>query len=431
MKIVKLQGAQFLSCKSRRWKSWDILILRYGIMITTFCSCFMRLIDIIIQTFPIQNKYQSPESLRNISHLRMRTPLNSTLLRFRSDTIALLTQFFYEKRFQQTHPPVITSSDCEGAGEAFGVNAGGAAKEFFRDPKYLTVSSQLHLEALAQALGDVWTLSPTFRAEQSDTSRHLSEFYMLEAEMSFLRDMGEVMNLIQEMLSSLVTGLGPLNASIELHRNRTDAKDPAEKLAYEDLEDQIIIDRRWRGLVTPKEWPRITYTEAIDKLQSVADRFEHKPVWGSGLQSEHERYLAEEVGYDRIADAYMPIFVTQYPRGIKAFYMPLSVSPPSQGQTVECFDLLVPHIGELAGGSLREHRREELEDSMRFHGLDVPSKHKSGGNDMSWYLELRHWGCPPHGGFGLGFDRLLGYLTGVQNVRDVVPFPRYYQRCDC
>lgn len=362
-------------------------------------------------------------------HLRSRTQLNSTLLRFRSDATALLTQFFFNEQFQQTHPPIITSSDCEGAGEAFSVKTGDKA-EFFRTPKYLTVSSQLHLEALAQSLGNVWTLSPTFRAEKSDTSRHLSEFQMLEAEMSFVNDMDEVMLLVQNMLKSLAGGLKKLRAANELEKHRLDSKEPAEKLAFEDLVDAQELQRRWRGLLVEKTWPRLTYTEAIELLQPVADMFEHKPVWGKGLQSEHEKYLAEKVGYDEATDSYVPIFVTQYPQEIKAFYMLQSADSPPQGQTVDCFDLLVPSLGELAGGSMREHRMAELEDNMRLHGLEVPGQ-KAPAGSMGWYLDLRRWGSPPHGGFGLGFDRLLSYLTGVQNVRDVVPFPRHFERCDC
>ncbi|KAF4980467.1 hypothetical protein FZEAL_3531 [Fusarium zealandicum] len=377
-----------------------------------------------------QNKYQTPESLRTITHLRSRTPLNSTLLRLRSDTTALLTQFFFQERFQQTHPPIITSSDCEGAGEAFSVKASSPG-EFFRDPKYLTVSSQLHLESLAQSLGNVWTLSPTFRAEQSDTSRHLSEFYMLEAEMSFVDDMDDVMDLAQRMLNSLARGLKELNAAKELKQNRDDSKDPAERLAFNDLVDQEQLDRRWRGLLTTKRWPRLTYSEAIDILRPIADQFEHKPTWGAGLQSEHERYLAEKIGYNDATDASVPVFITQYPREIKAFYMRKSASSPAAGPTVDCFDLLVPNLGELAGGSMREHRLPQLEENMRALGLEVPSKRSSKGKELAWYLDLRRWGCPPHGGFGLGFDRLLSYLTGVPNVRDVVPFPRHHERCDC
>ncbi|KAG5977564.1 hypothetical protein E4U55_006660 [Claviceps digitariae] len=381
-------------------------------------------------TNPIQNKYQTPESLRYSSHLRCRTPLNSTLIRLRSDAIALLTSFFFAEKFQQTHPPIITSSDCEGAGEAFTVKA-GTKKEFFRHAKYLTVSTQLHLEALAQSVGNVWTLSPTFRAEQSDTSRHLSEFYMLEAEMGFVEDMDEVMGLVQKMLMSLANGLKELRAATELDLNRLDSRDPAERLAFADLVTREELQRRWAGLLSPNKWPRLTYSEAIERLQPVADQFEHKPIWGSGLQSEHEKYLAKEVGYDKADDAYLPIFITQYPRDIKAFYMLRSTSPPPQGETVDCFDLLVPDLGELAGGSMRENRLSELEHNMRLHGLEVPKKGQEKANSLGWYLDLRRWGCPPHGGFGLGFDRLLSYLSGVSNIRDVVTFPRHHHRCDC
>lgn len=361
----------------------------------------------------------------------MRTPLNTTLLRLRSDVTALVNQFFFQQQFQQSHPPIITSSDCEGAGEAFLVKAPAAGEEFFRSQKYLTVSSQLHLEALAQALGNVWTLSPTFRAEQSDTSRHLSEFYMLEAEMSFVSDMNEVMDLIQNLMVTLVTGLRQQRSTFELFNNRLDAKQPAEVLAFKDLVDLQHLERRWNGLASKSPWPRITYTAAIEMLQDASVTFEHQPTWGAGLQSEHERYLAEKIGYDESNNAYMPVFVTDFPRQIKAFYMPMSKSPPAQGVTVDCFDLLVPQIGELAGGSMREHRLPELEDNMKFHGLEVPTGRKPRDGDLSWYTDLRRWGCPPHGGFGIGFDRLLSYLTGVHNVRDVVPFPRHYQRCDC
>lgn len=351
------------------------------------------------------------------------------MLRFRSDATALVTNFFFERGFQQCHPPIITSSDCEGAGEAFNVQA-GTKEHFFRDPKYLTVSSQLHLEAFAQSIGDVWTLSPTFRAEQSDTSRHLSEFYMLEAETSFTEDMDEVMDLLQDMLRSTCTALHARRAACELRNNRKDARDPVERLAFEDLIPEDQLQRRWRGLMTAARWPRLTYTDAIAYLKPYAAQFEHEPTWGKGLQSEHEKFLAEKFGYDSESDAYLPVFITQYPREIKAFYMRQSQASEEQGATVDCFDLIVPHMGELAGGSMREHRLTELEDNMRLHGLTVPRPNQSQHSPLGWYLDLRRWGSHPHGGFGLGFDRLLSYLTGVQHLRDVVPFPRYFGRCD-
>ncbi|KAG6176137.1 hypothetical protein E4U36_008221 [Claviceps purpurea] len=355
---------------------------------------------------------------------------SQTLRELRVEAVDILGSSDHQEGFQQTHPPIITSSDCEGAGEAFTVKT-GSKEEFFKQTKYLTVSSQLHLEALAQSLGNVWTLSPTFRAEKSDTSRHLSEFYMLEAEMEFVKDMDEVMDLVQKMLMNLATSLKELRAANELEKNRLDARDPAEKGAFADLVERQELQRRWAGLSSPNRWPRITYSDAMERLQPIADQFEHKPVWGSGLQSEHEKYLAKEIGYDKATDAYVPVFVTQYPRKIKAFYMHRSASPPPQGETVDCFDLLVPDLGELAGGSMREHRLSELEHNMTLHGLEVPTKKQDRGNGLGWYLDLRRWGCPPHGGFGLGFDRLLSYLSGVPNIRDVVPFPRHHQRCQC
>ncbi|KAI9901272.1 hypothetical protein N3K66_003089 [Trichothecium roseum] len=390
-------------------------------------------------TNPIQHKYQTSESLRYTPHLRSRTPINGTMLRFRSDAAAVLTQFFFKEGYQQTHPPIITSSDCEGAGETFSVLDGDLSKpsggaegqkpqhHFFKSPKYLTVSAQFHLEAMAQSLGNVWTLSPTFRAEKSDTSRHLSEFYMLEAEMSFVDEMDDVMGLVQNMMKSLAEGLRQLRAAQELRQNRSDSKEPAERLAFADLESQDELERRWRGLLVAQTWPRITYTEAVDMLQQADVEFQHAPVWGGGLQSEHEQYLARKLGFDEEQDAYVPVFITQYPRDVKAFYMRESSSPPPQGQTVDCFDLVVPDLGELAGGSMREHRLDRLQGNIKHHNLEAAAS----GKALGWYVDLRRWGSPPHGGFGLGFDRLLSYLTGVTSVRDVVPFPRHYQRCDC
>lgn len=372
-------------------------------------------------------------------HLRPRTPLNALLLRLRSDAIASLTQFFASRAFTQTHPPIITSSDCEGAGEVFTLNPAGkvpadkattpAAQEpeFFRSKKYLTVSTQLHLEALAQAVGDVWTLSPVFRAEQSDTSRHLSEFYMLEAEMSFVDDLSSVMDLTEDMLRALGTGLFQTPTVQELLSR------PAK--VGSDLAPADVVTGRWEGLMQDS-WPRITYTEAVDLLQQKSDRLSLKAAWGMGLQTEHEKFLADYVGGGR-----KPVFVTHYPRDIKAFYM-LQGSPVAAGPTVDCFDLLVPEFCEIAGGSMREHRLEPLLSAMRRSGTLASAPGVEGDTEtgkldgmsagsLDWYVDLRRWGSPPHGGFGLGFDRLLSYLSGVQTVRDIVAFPRWYGRCDC
>lgn len=376
-------------------------------------------------------------------HLRPRTPFNSALLRFRSEVIATLTQFFATRDFIQTHPPIITSSDCEGAGEVFTVTPATKKEDetdesFFRVRKYLTVSTQLHLEALAQSVGNVWTLSPTFRAERSDTSRHLSEFYMLEAEMSFVDELGGIMDLIEGMLRHLATTLYTSRVAQEL-------RSPSDKSSGDSAGDRASpeeVDKRWQGLMQ-LSWPRLTYTEAIKILNADEQLFEHKPRWGEGLQSEHEKHIARVVGQGK------PVFVTDYPRSIKAFYMrptqthaqATADAPASCQDTADCFDLLVPEFCEIAGGSMREHRLPQLLDTMNRHGIFTSALEDSTNPNvdestapacsLDWYADLRRWGCPPHGGFGLGFDRLVGYLSGIQTIRDTVTFPRWYGRCDC
>ncbi|RKF83599.1 Asparagine--tRNA ligase, mitochondrial [Golovinomyces cichoracearum] len=379
-------------------------------------------LDVVAATdsnFPLQKKYQTPEYLRTIPHLRMRTPFNTTLLRLRSEVIAVITKKLSEMSFIQTHTPIITSSDCEGAGEVFQIglaskHKSSSGQEFFRSPKYLTVSSQLHLEALAQAVGKVWTLSPAFRAEKSDTSRHLSEFYMLEAEINFADSMYDVMKLIQEILLPVVQTLYSSQIGDEiLSRGPLGEKD---------------TKRRWDGISSP--WKCITYTDAIKILKSCTHIFDHEPKFGLNLQAEHERYLTNEVGVT--SDRASPLFVTHFPRAIKPFYMLPSESNDDGLETVECFDVLVPDLGEMAGGSLREYRLEPLIKSMFMNEL-IPSNSPSDQDlrDLKWYVDLRKWGCVPHGGFGLGFDRLLGFLAGVANIREMVTFPRWVGRCDC
>ncbi|KAI9814300.1 MAG: asparaginyl-tRNA synthetase [Thelocarpon impressellum] len=394
--------------------------------------------------YPLQKKFHTAEYLRTMPHLRTRTPFNSLLLRLRSHAIARLTTFFASRGYVQTHPPIITSTDCEGAGEVFTVASGPAANDeapFFRSPKHLTVSSQLHLEALAQSVGKVWTLSPTFRAERSDTARHLSEFYMLEAEMAFVDRLGGVMSLVEEMVRDLAVSLQDARLGKEL----LTAKRTGETGEEESVSDVAqLLQRRWQGLAVGP-WPRITYTEAIERLEKAVETkeadFQFPPTWGAGLQAEHERFIASSVGQGG------PVFVTDYPRAIKAFYMSPSEASPANAdinatnrETAACFDLLMPEICEVAGGSMREHRLPELLEAMRAHGLvdasdastdesGMPSDGALGS--LRWYAELRRWGSVPHGGFGLGFDRLLGYLAGVPNVREVVTFPRWAGRCDC
>ncbi|KAI1372182.1 asparaginyl-tRNA synthetase [Hypoxylon crocopeplum] len=390
------------------------------------------------KTFPIQKKYQTPEYLRALPHLRPRIPFNSAVLRFRSEIITSLTNFFGSRDFIQTHTPILTSSDCEGAGEVFHVSSSDptpspstskTSKSFFRRPVYTTVSAQLHLEALAQALGHVWTLSPTFRAEQSDTPRHLSEFYMLEAEMNFTDKLDSVMDLVEDMLRHICTDLAGSRVRDELLVRAGERPT--------DLATAEQVSQRWEGLMR-KDWPRITYTEAIELLKHSETPFVHSPIWGKDLHTEHEKYIAMKVGRDN-----SPVFVTNYPRDIKAFYMRANAEDSdasTPGATVDCFDLLVPDFCEIAGGSMREHRLGDLLASMRAHGIDSNSSSSSDGgaessksaeNNLNWYVDLRRWGCPPHGGFGLGFDRLICYLSGVQTIHDTSAFPRWYGRCDC
>jgi asparaginyl-tRNA synthetase len=380
------------------------------------------------KTFPLQKKYQTPEYLRTMPHLRTRISSNAAMLRLRSDVIAELTEFFSRNGFIQTHTPIITSSDCEGAGEVFNVGSahtGPITKDsdgtFFRSPKYLTVSSQLHLEALAQSVGKVWTLSPTFRAEKSDTARHLSEFYMLEVEVGFEEHLESVMGLAEQTIKT---------ATILFEDTYVGSQIGPELLELQDDDGKQELTRRWHGIIH-HTFPRITYSEAIKILQSSSHQFEHDAKWGSGLQAEQERYIAREVGGQK--DYTIPVFVTHYPKAIKPFYMLPSITNDEGRETVDCFDLLVPEACEIIGGSMREHRLEPLIKSMQANGMIPPGSNLSNEElgDLKWYIDLRRWGSVPHGGFGLGFDRLLGYLAGVPNIREVVTFPRWVGRCDC
>ncbi|PBP23583.1 asparaginyl-tRNA synthetase [Diplocarpon rosae] len=327
-------------------------------------------------TYPLQKKWHTPEFLRTMPHLRVRTQANSTLLRLRSDAIATVTGMFHELGFTQTHTPIITSSDCEGAGEVFHVGRAPPSKKhkkgddgtFFKGKKYLTVSSQLHLEALAQSAGNVWTLSPTFRAEKSDTARHLSEFYMLEAEVNFTENLEDVMKVVQSTVCSITENL-------------------------------------------------LSGSKTATELMNLATR-ERKAHTGLKSQLPHGETDAEK---------------QMMRRAIKPFYMLPSRTSAEGRETVDCFDLLVPEACEIAGGSMREHRLAPLIESMQARKMipsDVSSTELDFG-DLKWYVDLRRWGSAPHGGFGLGFDRLLGYLAHVPNIREVVAFPRWVGRCDC
>ena len=311
--------------------------------------------------------------------------------------------------------------------------------EFFDSPKYLTVSSQLHLEAFIHEHQRVWTLSPTFRAEKSDTPRHLSEFYMLEAELRTER-LQEVMDLVEDLIRSVATNLRTSSVGHELLTIKLIADSDPKKSLQTRSE---VVQRRWQGLERGP-WVRIPYGDAIQLLQAaVMDgraEFKYPPSWDLGLQFEHEKFLTAEVGQGS------PLFVTDYPHLTKPFYMLPSSTRDTTAidhrPTVACFDLLFPQIGEVVGGSLREHRLEPLLHSMQKHGLNGSIQTKRNlhnqaahayaahtGN-LEWYADLRRYGSVPHGGFGLGFDRLIGFLAGVDNVRDVVPWPRYYRRCE-
>ncbi|KAF3915256.1 hypothetical protein ABW20_dc0110564 [Dactylellina cionopaga] len=373
-------------------------------------------------SYPLQKKSHSFEYLRSIPHLRPKSNTFKSLLLLRSAAISHLTTFFTSASFLQTHPPILTSSDCEGAGEVFAVvSQHKDRRPFFTDPVYLTVSAQLHLEALALAASRVWCLSPAFRAEKSDTARHLNEFYMLEGEMAFVDDVTEVMDVVEGMITHLVNGItGDDGLKADLLGRRKSASE-------QGLLDSEALEKRWMA-ITDKPWAAITYTDAIRVLQQAAadgkKMFKFSVEWGMNLQSEHEKYIAEVVGDGA------PVFVTDFPMQLKPFYMlPNSSTEDQEGggrKTAACFDLLLPQVGEIVGGSLREHRYEALERAMEERGMSEDTK-----KQLGWYLELRKWGSVPHGGFGLGFDRLLAYLAGVENIRETVSFPRWYDRCLC
>jgi asparaginyl-tRNA synthetase len=357
----------------------------------------------------------------------------------------------------QILPPLITSSDCEGAGQVFTITpqsqgqppgtpaavAANQPKLYFREPKYLTVSSQLHLEAHAAEQGEVWALTPVFRAEESDTPRHLSEFYMLEVEARQV-SLEALTDSVQQLVGYLVQKTQASSTGAEILKYYANEKYKSTGMEFVD------IKRRWEALQRP--WRQITYSEAIDVLKDAYDSsagklFVQKPQWGHSLQLEHERWLADEHFH------HTPVFVTHYPKAIKPFYMlPSERSPDgAPGDTVACFDLLFPFgYAEIAGGSLREHRLEPLIQAMRETGLlrsqneDIDDgQPKANGEgypflqpgeslgNLEWYADLRRFGSSPHGGYGLGFDRLVAYLTGASNVREVVPFPRTWGKAEC
>ncbi|WP_313126448.1 asparagine--tRNA ligase [Proteiniclasticum ruminis] len=351
--------------------------------------------------FPLQKKRHTFEYLRTIAHLRPRGNTYSAVFRVRSLAAFAIHKFFQERGFVYVHTPIITGSDAEGAGEMFHVStldpknpplteAGDVdyTEDFFGKMANLTVSGQLNAEAYAMAFKDVYTFGPTFRAENSNTARHAAEFWMIEPEIAFA-DLKDNMKLAEDMLKYVISYVME--------------EAPEEMAFFNQFVDKTLLERL--NFIVNSEFKRVTYTEAVELLEKSGKKFEYPVKWGSDLQTEHERYLTEEIFK-------MPIFVTDYPKEIKAFYMRQN----EDGKTVAAMDCLVPGVGEIIGGSQREERMDVLVDRIKELGLHE--------EDYWWYLELRKYGGTKHAGYGLGFERLIMYITGMTNIRDVIPFPR-------
>ncbi|MGY8762542.1 MAG: asparagine--tRNA ligase [Nitrospinaceae bacterium] len=350
--------------------------------------------------YPLQKKHHSFEFLREIAHLRPRTNTFGAVMRVRNRLSYAIHNFFQDEGFVYLHTPIITANDCEGAGEIFQVttlNPGSPpmldgcvdySQDFFGEKTGLTVSGQLEGEVFAMALSEIYTFGPTFRAENSNTSRHLSEFWMVEPEMAFY-DLEDDMDLAESFLRYLL-------------------KDALENCS-EDLEffnkqiDKTILERHRK--IVDNKFERISYSEAVQLLGKSNKKFKYSVKWGSNLQSEHERYISEEVFNN-------PVIIYDYPEEIKPFYMKIN----DNGKTVRAMDVLLPKLGEIIGGSQREDDYDVLLKRMKFKKLN--------SEDYNWYLDLRRFGSAPHSGFGLGFERLVQFVTGVENIRDVIPFPR-------
>ncbi|HEY0368445.1 MAG TPA: asparagine--tRNA ligase [Chthoniobacterales bacterium] len=361
----------------------------------------VRVLGASDDSYPLQKKGHTPEFLREISHLRPRSNLFGSVFRVRSRLAFAIHQFFQERGFVYVHTPIITGSDCEGAGELFRVTqidlknppktTSGEidyAKDFFARSTYLTVSGQLEAEAFACALSRVYTFGPTFRAENSNTSRHANEFWMIEPEMAFC-DLECDMDLAEELVKYLIR---------DIRANCSDELELFSKFVDKELMPRL-------DFVVERPFQRISYTEAVELLLKSGEKFEFPVAYGANLQSEHERWLTEK-------HFKSPVTVFNYPKEIKPFYMRLN----DDNETVTAMDVLVPGIGEIVGGSQREERLDVLEANLRRHKLDPA--------DYKWYLDLRRYGTVPHAGFGLGFERMLMFVTGVSNIRDVIPFAR-------
>ena len=351
--------------------------------------------------YPLQKKKHSVEFLRTIAHLRPRTNTFSAVFRVRSVAAYAIHKFFNERGFVYAHTPLITGSDCEGAGEMFRVTTLDPqnppltedgkvdfSQDFFGKPTSLTVSGQLNGECMAMAFSNIYTFGPTFRAEKSYTGRHAAEFWMIEPEMAFA-DLNDYMDVATDMIKYVLAYVME--------------QCPDEMKFFNQFYDKGLLERLQN--VVDSDFVRLPYTEAVDILVKSGKKFDYPVSWGTDLQTEHERYLTEEV-YKK------PVFVTDYPKDIKAFYMRLN----DDNKTVAAADLLVPGVGEIIGGSQREERLDVLLD--RIHELGLKEE------DYSWYLDLRRYGGARHAGYGLGFERLIMYMTGISNIRDVIPFPR-------
>ncbi len=357
--------------------------------------------------YPIQPKRHTREFLREMAHLRPRTNLFSAVFRVRSLLAFAIHQFFQERGFIYLHSPIITASDAEGAGELFGVTTLDLkntpftedgqvdyAADFFGRKTNLTVSGQLEAEVFALAFRNVYTFGPTFRAENSNTPRHAAEFWMIEPEVAFA-DLNDNMDLAEDMMKQTI---------------RYIMDHAGEEMAFFNRFVDKGLEERLQNILNTK-FERITYTKAIEILQASKEKFEYPVEWGKDLQTEHERYITEKA-YKK------PVFVTDYPKEIKAFYMRLN----EDEKTVAAMDLLVPGVGEIIGGSQREERADRLEKRMEDFNIEK--------EDLWWYLDLRKYGGVKHAGFGLGFERALMYITGVNNIRDVIPFPRTVNQCE-
>ena len=357
------------------------------------------------ETYPLQKKRHSFEFLREIAHLRARTNTIGAVFRVRNACANAVHQFFQERGFLWIHTPIISANDCEGAGELFTVTTLDLkkvpqtdnheidyGKDFFGRRAFLTVSGQLEAEIMAMAFTNVYTFGPTFRAENSNTSRHLAEFWMIEPEMAFCNLDGN-MDLAEAFLKHIFKSvLETCPEDMEFFNQRID--------------DTVLTTA---DTIINSAFPRITYSEAVALLEKADRKFEFPVAWGLDLQSEHERYLAEELFKT-------PLIVTDYPSVIKAFYMRQNDGEPDDRKTVRAMDILAPKIGEIVGGSQREERLDRLEQRIQAAGLPI--------DELWWYLDLRRYGTVPHSGFGLGFERLVQFMTGMSNIRDVIPFPR-------